>query len=548
MNKRQILILVLAAGIGLAGGFALRSRRALSLKSNAPVASAQQNRGTPAKHHSTPPDDSPLATKLQHDLATATGVTRWLLWLDALEKATPADFPRLARLAHDRPAELRFVAARWAELAPRHFFDTLVAAHRSTGGSLAVRDLGYLLLRPWAAKDPEAAIAALNEAKDVSQSYGWRHEVVNGVLGTDVERGLRLMAEWHIENYGPSMSAIAKWAAADPQHAAEFTLGNAVGYAAQLTMQTIGKEWAKTAPADALTFAAARSSQLSLELGSSALKQWASKNLDAPADWLATTDSRTRTRLSPAFVETWAKQDAAGALAWCQENLTGSSLAQSVAGVLKGAADKNASAAAALVAGMDPSPARSAAAAVVADKLFPDLGGLDPIKPETVAWVAGLDDDARRRVLDKVTWEWASSDPFSMAKFMATLTPDQVPPWTDSILARQMAHKAPSQAIAWAANLPGERGVDAGAEAFAEWRNSQPDAAMKWFDDLPSTDPRREPFFRQVIQTLAFHPQAAEQLGALNPSERATARDVLKTMPYLPEDRRASLLQVLAER
>jgi len=51
-----------------------------------------------------------------------------------------------------------------------------------------------------------------------------------------------------------------------------------------------------------------------------------------------------------------------------------------------------------------------------------------------------------------------------------------------------------------------------------------------------------------VIQTLAFHPQAAEQLGALNPSERATARDVLKTMPYLPEDRRASLLQVLAER
>ena len=75
-------------------------------------------------------DDSPLATRLEKDLALSSGVTRWLYWLEALEKAAPSDFPRLDRLARGNPAVLRLVAERWAEFAPRHLFDTLVAASK----------------------------------------------------------------------------------------------------------------------------------------------------------------------------------------------------------------------------------------------------------------------------------------------------------------------------------------------------------------------------------------------------------------------------------
>ena len=78
----------------------------------------------------------------ERDLAKASGVTRWLLWLQAIEKAQPADFPRLAQLARDNPAALQFVAARWAEIAPRHLFNALVAATKG-GRALSFHDVRY---------------------------------------------------------------------------------------------------------------------------------------------------------------------------------------------------------------------------------------------------------------------------------------------------------------------------------------------------------------------------------------------------------------------
>src|SRR6185503_19830053 len=98
--------------------------------------------------------------------------------------------------------------------------------------------------------------AALNEPDDFGTRRQWRWNVAEAVIRQDAERGLGLMAEWHIENYGPSMTAVAKWAAANPQHAAEFTMQHPAGYASQMAMETIGKEWSKSDPKGGLSFAA----------------------------------------------------------------------------------------------------------------------------------------------------------------------------------------------------------------------------------------------------------------------------------------------------
>jgi hypothetical protein len=70
---------------------------------------------------------------------------------------------------------------------------------------------------------------------------------------------------------------------------------------------------------------------------------------------------------------------------------------------------------------------------------------------------------------------------------------------------------------------------------------------MKWFNGLPADDPRRKPFFQSAIQTLAYHPQAAEQFSTLSGTERASARTILERMS-LPEDRRRALLDALAKK
>ena len=238
---------------------------------------------------------------------------------------------------------------------------------------------------------------------------------------------LRLMADWHIDRHGPRMTAISKWAAADPRHAAEFTLQHPAGYVSELTMEAIGKAWAGTDPAGALESAAARAGGLSSTMAAAVLKAWAGANLTDAANWLAGTDARTRDSLSPAFVGTWAKHDAPGALDWCQSNLAGSSLIQAAGAVLKGAADTDIAGAAALVASLNPSPARAEAAVAVARKWFPDALSGETLKPEAVAWLSGLDPYSVKRVLDTpVEWTWAGSDPSSMAAFLVSSNAAQV--------------------------------------------------------------------------------------------------------------------------
>src|SRR5205809_499751 len=127
------LLIIVAAGVGLALGFALRGR-AVSTTAGLPadqlpaatVSEVRRSRVSNPPVRARNNDDSPLATKLERDLSMSSGVTRWLYWLEAIEKAVPADFPRLLQLAQGNVAATRLVSDRWIELYPRHVFDTTV--------------------------------------------------------------------------------------------------------------------------------------------------------------------------------------------------------------------------------------------------------------------------------------------------------------------------------------------------------------------------------------------------------------------------------------
>jgi hypothetical protein len=546
----KFLLILCAAGLGLGLGFVVRGK-SLSISQDLTAAnsdssaesSASKSRESKKNTHAPAIDDSPLATKLERDLSMSRGVTRWLYWLEALEKAALTDLPRLARLAEGNSTIARLIADRWLELNPRNLFDT-VAAMSTTGRGKVWDELANTLFSEWPKRDPDAAIAALNEPGNLGTRSTWRHNVVTTVFDQDVERGLRLFAEWHIENYGPNMKSVIKWAAADPKHAAEFTLANPTGFASRLTMETVGKEWAKIDPARALEFASTQQGELSQILANNVLKEWASRDLKDAANWLTATDASTRNRLSPSFVEAWAKQDAAAALNWCDANLSGSTLSQAIGAALKGAANKDVAAAAALVSGMSPSEARSTAAAAVAEKWFPEFTSGKPVKPEALAWLAQLDSPSIKNVLEKITWNWTTSDPKSMAAFLSSATADQIPTYSASTLARELAHKNPAEAMEWATHLPGDFAQIAGGSAFSEWRSSQSDAAMKWLHDLPASDSRRQPYFENAVRDLCHHPQAAEQLAAMDATDRAAARSVVEKMS-IPADRRSRLLDAL---
>src|SRR5262249_34109138 len=104
------------------------------------------------------------------------------------------------------------------------------------------------------------------------------------------------------------------------------------------------------------------------------------------------------------FLETWASQDASAALTWSEDNLVGTRLNEAVSAVVRGAVQKDVTGAAAMVAEMQPGPARAEAAGIVAQKWFPEYMSTEPVKPELVKWLSGLDQDSIRSVLNQTCW------------------------------------------------------------------------------------------------------------------------------------------------
>lgn len=497
----QLLTIGIAAGLGLAIGFFWRgtTERAtdplarpgvllMTAKDSRKSGFVPLRRG-PITESS---EDSVLTQQLRRHLSTSSRVTRWLYWLEGIEKASLPDFPRLASLANGDPTATRLVASRWVKLDLRHLFETLASAPERT--AFPADELADVLFRELAHRDPDAAITALQGTNRFGTREMWRFNVAGYLIEKDPERGLRALSEWGIGNFAPRMNGVAKWAAADPRHATEVVLTYPAGYTSHLAIETIASEWTKADPVAALEFSSSKSGSLATALASTALKHWASRNIEPAADWLANADSITRQRLSPAFIEAWAKTDSSAALAWCEANLTGSSLSQTVGSILNGIAQKDLSAAADFVTHMKLSAARAEGAAAVARNWFPTWRSGKPVPAAAIAWMGRLDANSARRALEQVQWKWSNNDPQGMAAYVATVGGDFVPTSADLNVARSLARQNPEAAFTWASRLPPERSLAAGREAFSEWRHAQPELALKWLNALPTSDRRRNIF------------------------------------------------------
>ncbi|HEX7860912.1 MAG TPA: hypothetical protein VF773_11330 [Verrucomicrobiae bacterium] len=547
---KTVLLFTLAVALGLAVGFAFRGSTdtrvhehtadggASLLPSNSAVAATADTQQFSRLGKS---EDSPLATQLASDLSMSHGVTRWLHWLEAVEKAQLSDFPRLALVADGNSIAIDLVAARWIELNPRHLFDT-IAAQQSDSGVWA--SLGNTLFKEWPKRDMNGVIDALSSTNFVGNGgrmKNWRWQVAGKLIETDPEVGVKLFHEWNIENYGPRMTGIARWAAENPRHAAEVALAHPAGHASELIMQEIGKQWGQVNPAEALEFTATRRDQYNSVLAASALKAWAERDLPKAAEWLVSTDPSTRNRLSPPFVEAWGKKDAEAALDWSENNLSGTTLAQAVGSLIKGAAENDVRAAAELVNSLKPSSARAEGAAAVAQKWMPEYSSRNAVSPELKAWLAQLDPQSLRHALEnQVQWRWTENDPKDFANFLAQLRPEQVPDRSYAQVARTFARSNPEQALEWASQLPERAALNAGQEAFATWFESQSELATRWLESLPPKDPRIDRYFETAVRNLAFN-NASERLAALPEHRREAARQIIEKLPLGTEHRKKVL-------
>lgn len=548
----------LAAVIGLGGGYLLRaktqsepsadSEEVAEAKMRSAGGVLEDRKARKARGHS---------AEVEERVKRSEGAHLWLHWMSGIEAAELDELADLARAAGENSSVLRMIAYRWTELDPEHLLETIRQESSRVDGKsgkslFPFRQLARYLFDQWAKTDQEAAIAALQGSETLVGLNSLRHTIMNEVFKVDPKRGLELMAEWSINHFGPDTRGVGDWARRNFPHAAQAVLDNPAGYGAESTMKAVAKAWAEDDPAAALSFALEGQTKLNRTLRDEVLSNWAGTDRAAAADWLATQeDERVRSQLSPYIVEAWAKENPQAALKWCEDNLEGHRLSNAVAKLAEGAASVDAKAAGELVAGMEPSAARTQAAIAVGRVMFPQrFPSEQGVEDGAVEWIRSLGDpDLQGEVVSKVAWGWASQDRASMLEFLASPDGARVPMDVYSTVMHGFARENPQRALEWAGELTGDRSIEASTRAFSVWNQHQPGAALDWFLEMPSTDQRRPRMLQDLVMSTAYFADsdlAASSLQRLPAEDLQVIREQLNRVE-LPADKKAKLLEAVGE-
>ena len=480
-------------------------------------------------------------------IQNAKGAERWLALLSEAEQATVADLPGLIRLAGGDDAMLRMLAARWAELDPKHMLNSLYAdallpaesAGRLPGG-IVLRDV---LLEEWTKRDLAGAIAALNDVPAFSMRDFFRLKLADAALQSEVERGLRLMSEWKITNFIPDLGKVSAWAARDPRHAAEIVMPLRGFYGGPAVLKEVGKAWAERDPVEGLKFAAALAPGARANLGGEIIGRWAERDLSAAVAFAAAQPEAMRAALAAGLIGTWTKSDPAAALIWSQQYLKGAVRDEVIGSVVTVLAEKDLREAGRLVAGMDAGAAQDRATAAIFETWF-KKGGSE--RPAAFEWLAAVpDEETRRAAFTRATWNWPVSDPAEARDFIAGPHGDMVPDATVQWTARHQAMANPEETMAWASALPADRRESARRAALEGWVQVRPEGAITFTRALPA-GPERTVAIETVSQSLVSQSaeQAVQWLRDLAPAEQKIARAIFDRT-NLTEDKRQQLNKAL---
>ncbi|MES2708339.1 MAG: hypothetical protein V4726_17220 [Verrucomicrobiota bacterium] len=553
---KRLRLLLISSLAGLAAGFGYRAfqyHRQLSPAAEAAPPALTPSAALPEDRSSLPPgppEESALIARLKTDLARSAAlsddVTRWLHWMTAVEKAAPADYPRLASMAKDLPGALEALAAKWIESDPRSLFDACVGGNQGATG-FPTQELARLLFNAWPRKDPAAVFAALESHPSIQLS--WQTAALDILSEIDPERSLITMSRIRIYDHSFNMTHLEKWIAADPAHAARVALENPYGTVTGKAVERIGREWARRDAEAALAFASSHNNtELSRDLANHVISHWVERDLSKASEWLAAADESTRNRLLPSFVAAWGQKDAAAALQWSLTNTDGGRQRAVIEALVRETAEKKPDAAAAMVTGMEASPGRRHAAVIFAGELY-DIGWMQNI-PEnadgtakTIQWLNQLDPEARKAAIGRVEEPWNEQDPQSFANYLLTPAGQDAGPEIMAAAARALGQQKTVEAIQWASGIKSENRDQALSETFGGWINAQPEAAMQWLGKLPPDDPRRESFYfgaaRDILPGDAF-PELEDEDGNHSP-DPAPVRDLARQLATDPAAARATL-------
>ena len=559
MKKLTLCLLIL---IGLAIGFATQQATVPPREEVTQASIAARSQNLP-KNSSRQP--LPEIEELSRALQFQPGPEPILRWIAKLENTPLKDLPRFAISLsppffitgmHENRIEDELFTKYWVELAPENLFQHSVLLTKESAENLGYSDAtGYsrAAVQELVKRDPEAAVALLEEDNQYPLQNRLREVVINELMKHDPERALEYTIKWKTWYLRPDTGkAFQNWVKKNPTRAATLILSEpALATSADVLTQT-AKVWGRKNPEGALQLAINSDSPYASKFRDEAFRTWAKKDLAAAGRWLAEVEDPTVAGdLTLVLVESWGKKSPTEAITWSQANLQGTQLSKVISSFLPAVIMKSPHSIPELLDAFTDPAARSLAELAAAETYFNDFRTQDIKRPPFPAgkdWIEQIEDpDTLGKVLYEATQYWSKEDPESLLTLLNDRIGDSFNTQTYESIASQLVSAAPAETFDWISRIPSQHRPEATSHAFYSWMSQEPQAANEWFSELPSSDPKAKHAFDFVADQITFWPQQKIEavLKPLSSQSRQALKESLKRAEANGPDREKARAFVL---
>ena len=231
---------------------------------------------------------------------------------------------------------------------------------------------------------------------------------------------------------------------------------------------------------------------------------WGQSDPRAALDWADSLEGFEQRIGSGAVLDSWARYDSAGSIAWAKEKFEGGDNPYYV-GIISGMSENDLIGASELMTSLPYGRIRGRAASILVEKTW-KMGEEVAINFADNLPQGSLQNYAFGEIAKKI----AKNDLGRAVQWVEKMDESEVKVQVSEDVAERWARESPAEAAEWVSNMPeGEARSESMEEVVTQWARKDPTATAEWLNQFPSGELMDEPIQRFVREVARKDPDIA---------------------------------------
>ncbi len=231
---------------------------------------------------------------------------------------------------------------------------------------------------------------------------------------------------------------------------------------------------------------------------------WGQSDPRAALDWADNLEGFEQRIGSGAVLDSWARYDPAGSIAWAKEKFEGEDNPFFV-GIISGMSENDLIGASELMTSLPYGRIRGRAASILVEKTW-KMG-----EEVAIHFADNLPEGSiQNYAFGEIAKKIAKDDLGRAVKWVEKMDESEVKVQVSEDVAERWARESPAEAAEWVSNMPeGEARSESMEEVVTQWARKDPTATAEWLNQFPSGELMDEPIQRFVREVARKDPDTA---------------------------------------